>query len=185
VSVHADEVTRQLRSRPGRSLLAATYALCLLLGAATVVVLRPAATAPVEPLTDAQSVEQVVGAARQIVGLAGLAAPSGGYAFVSCADDDRPPYQAAVHVDFRLPGNNAPRVLRQEADALTAAGWTVAPSADEHFGHKLTAGAVTAVLFRNADRRDFGTLRVYGECRNLGDHRFDDPAWTDITGRLG
>jgi hypothetical protein len=28
-------------------------------------------------------------------------------------------------------------------------------------------------------------MRLYGECRNTADHRNDNPAWTDITDKLG
>ena len=24
-------------------------------------------------------------------------------------------------------------------------------------------------------------MRLYGECRNMGDHRNDNPAWTELT----
>ena len=27
-------------------------------------------------------------------------------------------------------------------------------------------------------------MRLYGECRNMGDHRNDNPAWTELTDLL-
>jgi hypothetical protein len=34
------------------------------------------------------------------------------------------------------------------------------------------------------DDARFGTMRIYGECRNMADHRNDNPAWKDITDQL-
>ena len=50
----------------------------------------------------------------------------------------------------------------------------------ESFGRKLTRDGVTTTFQRNVDKADFGTMRIYGECRNMADHRNDNPAWTDI-----
>ncbi len=52
------------------------------------------------PLTDEQAVEQVVGSARQIVAAARLQERAGGYTFVSCENENEPPYQAALYMSF-------------------------------------------------------------------------------------
>lgn len=54
----------------------------------------------------------------------------------------------------------------------------------EHFGKKLTKDGVTSIFYRNLDDANFGTMRLYGECRNMGDHRNDNPAWTELTDLL-
>jgi hypothetical protein len=63
---------------------------------------------------------------------------------------------------------------------MIVSGWVDAPAQAEHFGRKLTKGGVTAVLHSNLDDPTFATMRLYGECRNVEDHRNDNPAWTEV-----
>ncbi|MGE2692763.1 hypothetical protein [Mycolicibacterium pulveris] len=171
-----------LRSRPATALLWAALLLCLLLGAAFVVVHEPVVQAPplpAEPLTDEQAAGQVVDAARQIVTAAHLRQPAGGYAFLSCKNADEPPYQAVFHLNFELPQEDW-RYLDDVAAIMTAHGWAPAPTMAERFGHKLTKDGVTSVLHRRDGGADGGVLRLYGQCRNTGDHRDDNPAWTEV-----
>jgi hypothetical protein len=138
-----------------------------------------------EPMTDAQAADQVLGSAKQIVSTADLREVTGGYAFVSCKNANEPPYQVTAYMNFRLPQNNSVKYLRDVADALAAHGWTAAPAMGEHFGQKLTRDGVTAVFYRSGNDTDFATMRLYGECRNVADHRNDNPVWTEVTGQLG
>ncbi len=138
-----------------------------------------------DPLTDDQATAQVVESARQIVTVAALRDSTGGYAFMSCKNADEPPYQVAVYMSFVVPQADSAKYLKQVAASMTEHGWIVAPSMDEHFGHKLTKDGVTAVFYANAPDSQFATLRLYGECRNTADHRNDNPVWTEITGGLG
>src|SRR4051812_41735625 len=59
-----------------------------------------------EPMSDSQAAGQVVASAKQIGGMAELQDAPGGYAFVSCKNENGPPYQAAVYMTFRLPQCN-------------------------------------------------------------------------------
>jgi hypothetical protein len=138
-----------------------------------------------KPMTDAQAVAQVVDSARQIVRTAQLRDVTGGYAFVSCKNENEPPYQAAVYMNFRLPQSNSVKYLRDVAASMVAHGWTLAPAMGEHFGQKLTKDGVTAIVFRAVNDTDFATMRLYGECRNTADHRNDNPVWTEVTDELG
>jgi hypothetical protein len=138
-----------------------------------------------EPMTDTQAAGQVVDSAKQIVSLAGLQEATGGYAFVSCKNENEPPYQAAIYMKFFLPQSNSVKHLRDVAASLVAHGWRLAPAMSEHFGQKLTKDGVTAIVFRAVNDTDYATLRLYGECRNTADHRNDNPAWTEVTGQLG
>jgi hypothetical protein len=138
-----------------------------------------------EPMTDAQAAGQVVASAKQIVSLAQLQDATGGYAFVSCKNENEPPYQAAIYMSFRLPQSNSVKYLRDVAASMAAHGWTPAASMGEHFGQKLTKDGVTAIFFRSVNDTDFATMRLYGECRNTADHRNDNPAWTEVTDQLG
>ncbi|MGV0717591.1 hypothetical protein ABQE93_19515 [Mycolicibacterium sp. XJ662] len=169
-----------LRSRQSTALLWAALMLCLLLGVGFVVVNEPAVQAPrqhAEPLTDEQAAAQVVDAARQIVAAAQLQRLAGGYAYMSCKNVDEPPYQAVFHLNFAYPQDNW-RYLADVAAAMAEHGWAQAPTTAERFGHKLTKDGVLAVLHRQDD--GVAVLRLYGECRNTGDHRDDNPAWIDV-----
>jgi hypothetical protein len=135
-------------------------------------------------LTDDQAVAQVVDSARQIVTVAQLRDATGGYAFLSCKNENEPPYQAALYMNFPLPQNDSASYLSDVADAMVAHGWTDAPSMSRHFGEKLTKDGVTSVFYRNVNDADFATMRLYGECRNTAENRNDNPAWTDITDKL-
>src|SRR6478736_7373557 len=71
-----------------------------------------------EPMTDAQAAGQVVASAKQIVSLAQLQDASGGYAFVSCKNENEPPYQATIEMSFRLPQSNSVKYLRDVAASM-------------------------------------------------------------------
>lgn len=153
------------------------------LGLAFVIVHRPAPVAPHPaggPLSDADAAAQVVEAARDIAAGAALTRPTAAYRFVTCTADGGPPYQAAVYMNFQLPQGNSVAYLKEVAAAMTSRGWTPAPSAAEHFGHKLTMDGVTATFYRDDTDRGVATLRLYGPCRNLTDHRHDSPVWTTL-----
>ncbi len=170
-----------IRSPQSRALLWATFVMSLVLGTSLVVVDRHRAAAPGLPLTDDQAAGQVVSAARQVVAAARLQQATGGYSFVSCVNENEPPYQAAFYMSFLLPHDDWMRYQRDVVSAMIASGWVEAPTAGEHFGRKLTGDGVTAVLERSIDDRTSATMRLYGECRNTGDHRNDDPAWTEVS----
>jgi hypothetical protein len=138
-----------------------------------------------EPMTDAQAAGQVLASAKQIVSTAQLQDVTGGYAFVSCKNENEPPYQVAIYMNFRLPQSNSVKYLRDVAASMVAQGWTTAPVMGEHFGQKLTKEGVTAVLYRSDNNTDIATMRLYGECRNIADHSKDNPAWTEVTDELG
>jgi hypothetical protein len=173
-----------IRSPQSLALLWAALAMSLVLGAGFLVVTARPPTAPsqhAEPLSDAQAVEQVVNSAKQIVAAAQLQDATGGYAFVSCTNEDEPPYQVALYMSFRLPHNDWVRYLHDVAAAMIADGWADSPAMAEHFGQKLTRDGVTSVFHRSLVDRRVATMRVYGECRNTADHRDDNPAWTEVS----
>ncbi len=136
------------------------------------------------PMTDEQATAQVVESARQIVSVAQLKGANGSSTFLSCTNENDPPYQPAVYLNFALPETNPVRRVREIAAAMVAHGWQEAPSIGEHFGLKLTKDGVTSTFHQNLDDAGFGVMRLYGECKNMADHRNDNPAWTDITDQL-
>ena len=180
---------RWLRTAHAKALMLSTLTMSLVLGIGFVVInASPAAEVGVlgnaAPLTDEQSRDQVVDAARQIVTAAQLRGVTGGYTFLSCVDEHDPPYQAAVYLNFQMSGADSVKRIREIAAAMVAHGWHDAASMGEHFGRKLTKDGVTSTFHQNLDDAGFGTMRIYGECRNMGDHRNDNPAWTDIADQL-
>ena len=171
-----------IRSPQSLALLWAALTMSLVLGAGFVVITRAteAPNAGAQPLTDDQAAAQVVDSAKQIVASAQLQQATGGYSFVSCKSEKEPPYQAALNMSFLLPHNNSVRYLHDVAAAMIAHGWTDSPAMGEHFGQKLAKDGVTSVFYRNPDDTEFATMRLYGECRNMSDHRNDNPAWTEV-----
>jgi hypothetical protein len=177
-----------LRSPRSVVLLLAALVTALVVGAGLVTLsdLRTdAVTLQGAPMTDAAAAGQVLASARQIVRMAQLLDATGGYAFVSCKNQNEPPYQAAIYMSFRLPQSNSVKYLRDVAASMASHGWAPAASMGEHFGQKLTKDGVTAIFYRSVNDTNFATMRLYGECRNTADHRNDNPVWTEVTDKLG
>ena len=173
-----------LRTSRALTLLLAALTTSLVLGTAFVVINSPPPSDVATPLTDEQARDQVVDSARQIVSVARLGETTGGYIFLSCTNEQDPPYQAAVYLTFPLAGGKSVQQIGEITEAMVEHGWKEAPSMGEHFGGKLTKDGVTATFHRNLNDASLGHMRIYGECRNMADHRNDNPAWTDIGDQL-
>jgi hypothetical protein len=181
-----------LRSKQARALIAAALALSLLLGGAFLLLDRLHSTPsgvldhPANRVTDDQSQAQVVESAKQIVNLTGLRTASAGYTLMSCKDRDDPPYQGAIYLTFALPdAARAYSYFPTIAAVLVTHGWTEGlPPNDHAFAKILTKDAVTLIVYRQSDDPGLGVARIYGECRNMNDHRKDATTWTDITDQL-
>lgn len=175
-----------------RALIASALGVCLVLGGAVVSVDRLHTTPadvlehPADPVSDAQSAAQVVESAKQIVTVAGLHTASAGYTLISCKDRDDPPYQGAVYLTFAVPASaGTDAYLPAVAAALVDHGWVeaVAPG-DRVLAKTLSKDAVTVRVSRQSDDPGVGVLRIYGQCRNMNDHRRDATSWVDITDQL-
>ncbi|WP_307856863.1 hypothetical protein [Mycolicibacter acidiphilus] len=134
-----------------------------------------------EPLSDEQSRAQVVDPAKEIARAAGLQVTRVTFAWEWCNDQGEPPYHGRVDMVFKLPsdgdsGAYFERILSTMADQP---GWGEGPVPGKRpFGDSLhKAGATVVVGRRNKER---GIAQVFGECRNMNDHR-DDSGWHDIT----
>lgn len=181
-----------LRSTQARALIGAALSASLLLGGAFVAVDRlhttpsDAVDHPANPVTDDQSRAQVVEAALQIVTLARLQTASAGYTLMSCKNRDEPPYQGAIYLTFTLPAGARPDAFfPSTAATLAAHGWARGLSPNDHaFGESLTKDPATAIIYLQSEEPSLGVLRVYGQCRNMNDHRSDSTAWVDVTDRL-
>lgn len=181
-----------LRSQQIRPLTAAALAASLLLGGAFLSVDRFHSTPsdvldhPTDPVTDEQSQAQVVEAAKRIVTLTGLRPASAGYALLSCKNRDDPPYQGAIYLTFPLPAAARADVYFPAVQAtLVGHGWTEGLPPNNHpFATTLSTDVVTVTIYRHDDDASLGVLRVYGECRNINDHRSDTTAWADVTDQV-
>ena len=187
-----DGTPRQsLRSGRVRALILAALVISLALGGAFLVVseLRPSPADvlehPANPLTDDQSRAQVLEAANQIVTLAELRTTSAGYLPMSCKDRKDPPYQGAIYLTFAVPADVAPdKYIPAIATTLVSHGWIEGPQPNGRTdGRMVSKDAVTAIVYRDSDDPSVGVLRLYGECRNMNDHRHD--GWTDVAALLG
>ncbi|OBF80420.1 hypothetical protein A5791_08460 [Mycobacterium sp. 852002-51163_SCH5372311] len=179
-----------LRSGRARALIFAALVVSLTLGGAFVVVsqLKPSPAEvlehPANPVTDDQSRAQVLDAAHQIVALAGLRTTSAGYLPMSCKGRKDPPYQGAIYLTFAVPTDVAPeKYFPAIATTLVSHGWVEGPQPNGRTdGRTVSKDAVTAIVYRDSDDPSLGVLRLYGECRNMNDHRHD--GWTDVADQL-
>jgi hypothetical protein len=179
-----------MRTAIARALIAAALVVSVALGACFLLIqaLRPsvddALNHPDHPLSDDQARAQVVEQARQIDAVGHLQRASGGYTFISCKNESDPPYQGAVYLTFDLP-SDAVAYFEDLAAALVARGWREgSPPSRDMPGKTLSKDGVTAIFNRNGDSLRIGTVRLYGECRDVNDHRRDTTAWVDITDQL-
>src|SRR5260370_159303 len=162
-----------LRSPRSVVLLLAALMTALAVGAGFVMLrdLRAdAATLQGAPLTDAQAAGPVLASARQIVSMAQLQDATGGYAFVSCKNENEPPYQAAIYMSFRLPQSNSIKYLRDVAASMVAHGWAPAASMGEHFGQKLTRNGVTVIFYPSVNNTNFPTIRLHAHSPHTPPH---------------
>lgn len=181
-----------LRAKQFRALIAAALAATLLLGGAFVVVSRLHSTPsdvldhPANPVTDDQSKAQVLERAKQVIALTGLQTASAGYMLMSCKDRENPPYQGAIYLTFVLPAAPPPDTYFPAlAATLVGHGWTEGLPPNNHaFARILSKDAVTVIIYRQDDKPSLGVLRIYGQCRNMNDHRNDTTTWIDITDQV-
>jgi hypothetical protein len=181
-----------MRSPGVRALIFAALAMSLLLGGAFLLVGKLHSSPsdsldhPVNPVSDDQSEAQVVEPAKHIVTRAGLQTTSAGYLLMSCKDRKDPPYQGAIYLNFAVPAAvGADKYFPSIAETLVTDGWVEGLPQDNHvFGRALSKDAVTAIVYRDSDDPNVGVLRMYGQCRNMNDHRNDTTGWIDITGEF-
>jgi hypothetical protein len=181
----------RLRSPWARVLIAAALTVSLLLDGAFLSVGRLHSSAnsldhPADPVTDDQSQTQVIEPAKQIVTVARLQKPTAGYLLMSCKNRDDPPYQGAIYMTFALPAEaHDDTYFRNIAATMVAHGWSEGlPPNQQLYGRTLHKDGVTVIVYRNSADANLGTMRLYGQCRNVNDHRNDTTAWIDITDRF-
>lgn len=181
-----------LRSRPVVVLVAGALSVNLLLGSAFVALHRTkdlrgvAVEAPADPLTDDQTRDQVMTAARQFIAAGRIRGATGSYILMPCREDDDPLYQGSVYLNFDLPPiREIPALFREIARKLSAGGWREGVPPGRHPGGKVLArDGVAAIMYRHPDLAGRGVLQVYGQCRDTADHRLDSAGFVDISREL-
>ena len=79
---------------------------------------------PANPLSDEQTMAQVVDPAKEIARAVPLPDVTGGFGFGSCNDQGDPPFQGVVEMTFKLPdGITADDYLRQVSEVMRRLGW--------------------------------------------------------------
>lgn len=180
------------RSPAVRALTVALVSTAVLVGGVYLAIDRLHASAndavehPGPPADDARTQSEVVEQARDLVAVAGLRQATAGYLLMSCRNRDDPPYQGAVYMTFQLPSDiTAEQYLRDASAALAARGWREGLPSHQHLVEQnLSKDGVNAVLYPDADTPTRGVARIYGQCRDVTDHRGTRAGWTDITARL-
>jgi hypothetical protein len=130
---------------------------------------------PENPLTDEQTMAQVIDPAKEIVHAVTLHDVTGGFSYGSCNDQGDPPFQGRVEVAFKLPPGDPGEVYQQVTDAMVRLGWnTGAPAGQKVYGVGLNRDGVMATVGPRAIDPGYGSLQLYGECRNMGEHGNDD-----------
>lgn len=181
-----------LRSRPALLLLTAALLLSLVAGSTFIALHRTkdirgaAVERPAHPLSDEQSKEQVMGTARQFIAAGRFTGATGSYILMPCVESDEPIYQGALYVNFDLPSiREIPAFFREIARNLYAGGWREGVPPGHHPGGKtLSRAGVAAVYYRHPDVPGRGVLQIYGECRNVADHRQDTTGFIDVSREL-
>jgi hypothetical protein len=173
-------------------LLAAALVWTLVLGATFLAVGRLHSSAsdsverPSHTATDEQTKAEVVEQAKVIVAVAALQNATAGYLLLSCKDRENPPYQGAVYMDFTLPADaHGNKYFDGVARAMVARGWREGlPPNQNVFGTTLSKDGVTATLYPDSNSPRHGIARIYGQCRDMNNHRGESIAWVDITDKL-
>lgn len=181
-----------LRSPSARALLAGALSVSLTLGGVFLAVDKfhssPADSLehPAHPVSDEQTKAEVVEQAKRMVATARLEKATAGYLLMSCKDRDNPPYQGAVYLNFTLPAEaRADTYFQGITAAMVARGWNEGEPPNQHlFGTTLYKDGVTAIVYRDDDYANRGIARLYGQCRDMTDHRNDTTAWVDITDQI-
>jgi hypothetical protein len=141
---------------------------------------------PVQSQSDEDTIKQVVDPAKTIVAVAALQDVSGGVGFEACNDQGEPPYRGRLEMGFRIPDDIEPKkYFEQIAKTMVQQGngWYDGPPPGRNpFGTVIHTDTVFAVIGQNPVAREDGYVHVFGECRNMDDHK--DGASVNVTDRL-
>ncbi|ORB88262.1 hypothetical protein B1T49_02000 [Mycobacterium persicum] len=140
---------------------------------------------PEHPLSDEQAMAQVIDPAKQIAKVAGLQNVSVVFGWESCNDQGAPPYRGRVDMGYDMPVGVDPQTYFERiARAMIAQSWSDGPPAGLHaFGRVIHKDGVMAIIGVHSGGKQWGSVELSGECRNIGAHRHDGK-WYDIKDQL-
>jgi hypothetical protein len=138
---------------------------------------------PVQTLSDADTMKQVVDPAKTIVAVAALQDVSAGFDYEACNDQGAPPYRGRLDMGFRIPDGIEPKKYFQrlaQTMVTQGNGWYDGPPPGKNpFGTVIHTDTVFAVIGQNPVAKEDGYVHIFGECRNMADHR--DAAAVNVT----
>ena len=138
---------------------------------------------PENALSDEQTRAQVVDPVVQVVRAVALDDVTAGFSFGSCNDQGEPPFQGRAEMAFKLPAVDPGRVYAQIRDAMIRQGWSSgSPQGQVVHGDSLNRDGVMATVGPRPSDPGYGSLHLYGQCRNAGDHGSEGAV--DITDQL-
>lgn len=142
--------------------------------------------APVKTLSEEDTIKQVVEPAKTIVAVAALQDVSGGVGFEACNDQGEPPYRGRLEMGFRIPDDIEPKkYFEQIAQTMVQQGngWYDGPPPGKNpFGTVIHTDTVFAIIGQNPVAREDGYVHVFGECRNMDEHK--DGSSVNVTDQL-
>lgn len=125
------------------------------------------------PISDEESRAQVVDAAKAITQAANLDIAYASYGWEWCNDQGEPPFRSRVDLAFVVPpGTDNVDMSKQVASTVaTQPGWEAGTPPGIHTGgNAVHQGNVWAVI-GPGNYPERGGVRIFGECRNMNDHR--------------
>jgi hypothetical protein len=167
---------RRFRRWPGQATVAALIAAVLGLGGCSALFpSRHKANHPDQPLSDRQSIEQVLGPAKEIAKVAMLQGVSGNFRWESCNDQGIKPYRGRLDMTFAVPrGADRDGYFQRIAYTMEANGWSAGPPPGRHAsGTVIHQDEVMATIGMSPYLRADGAVQLSGQCRNVNDHRRD------------
>ena len=130
-----------------------------------------------QPLSDDEARSQVVDAAKTVVAAANLTVTDATFSWEWCNDQGDPPYHGRVDLAFKIPPevtDKAALFKQIAAQAAKQPGWAPGPPPGLNpYGDVAHIGGVMAVV-APGNYPENGRVRVFGECRNMTDHRKDN-----------
>jgi len=145
----------------------------------------PSAAPAAQALPDDQARGQVVDAAREIARAANLHITYATFEWEWCNDQGEPPYHGRVDMAFEVPAGTDSAAMSKQIAATAARqpGWSPGPPPGlKPFGDVAHKGGVMAIA-APGNYPERGSVRVFGECRNMNDHRNDTDVH-DITSEI-
>lgn len=134
------------------------------------------------PPSDDQSRAEVVDAARELVRAAKLSITYASFQWEWCNDQGEPPFHGRVDLAWEVPVGTTSQVLSKQIAATAAQqpGWAPGPPPGfQPAGDVVHKGGVM-VIVGPGNYPERGAVQIFGECRNINDHR-EDNGIVDIT----